>query len=242
MGIIYCIHNLTTNKKYIGQTVEKLQRRVLRHFRTINETKISRAIQKYSKYNFVYGIVEEVEDANLLDVREQYWIKFYDTVENGFNIKEGGKCARGFKQSQSSIEKRRQKLIGKSLSAEHKQKISKAHMGKVLSKETVDKMIAYRTGRNLTENCKEKISRSHSKNTYELTNKDGTTLIIKNLSKFCKENNLHQSAFVRIMNGERKYYKNWTIKKLDSGQEEEYNNGDKLKKSFSGFKFDGFNS
>ena len=29
---------------------------------------------------------------------------------------------------------------------------------------------------------------------------------------------------------------------LDSGQEEEYNNGDKLKKSFSGFKFDGFNS
>ena len=32
---------------------------------------------------------------------------------------------------------------------------------------------------------------------------------------FCKENNLHQSAFVRIMNGERKYHKNWTIKKLD---------------------------
>jgi archaellum biogenesis ATPase FlaH len=29
---------------------------------------------------------------------------------------------------------------------------------------------------------------------------------------------------------------------LDSGQEEEYNNVDKLKKSFSGFKFDGFNS
>ena len=116
MGIIYCIHNLTTNKKYIGQTVEKLQRRILRHFRTINETKIGRAIQKYSKYNFVYGVVEEVEDANLLDVREQYWIKFYDTVENGFNIKEGGKCARGFKQSQCSIEKRRQKLIGKPLS------------------------------------------------------------------------------------------------------------------------------
>ena len=67
MGIIYCIHNLSTNKKYIGQTVEKLQRRVVRHFRAINETKISRAIQKYSKYDFVYGIVEEVDDRNLLD-------------------------------------------------------------------------------------------------------------------------------------------------------------------------------
>jgi len=215
MGIIYSIHNLTSGKKYIGQTVEKMQRRVVRHFRTVNETKISRAIQKYSKYDFVYGIVEEVEDKNFLDVREQYWIKFYDTVENGFNIKEGGKCARGFKQSQSSIEKRKQKLIRKSLTEEHKQKLSKAHKGKILSKETVDKMIAYRTGRNLTESCKEKISKSHSKNTCKLKSLDGIIFIVKNLSKFCKENNLQQSAFVMIMNGERKHHKNWTIKKLD---------------------------
>ena len=215
MGIIYSIHNLTSGKKYIGQTVEKMQRRVVRHFRTVNETKISRAIHKYSKYDFVYGIVEEVEDKNFLDVREQYWIKFYDTVENGFNIKEGGKCARGFKQSQSSIEKRKQKLIRKSLTEEHKQKLSKAHKGKILSKETVDKMIAYRTGRNLTESCKEKISKSHSKNTCKLKSLDGIIFIVKNLSKFCKENNLQQSAFVMIMNGERKHHKNWTIKKLD---------------------------
>jgi group I intron endonuclease len=215
MGIIYCIHNLSTGKKYIGQTVEKLQRRVVRHFRTINETKISRAIQKYSKYDFVYGIVEEVDSRNLLDEREKFWIQHYDSVNNGFNIKEGGKCARGFKQSKSSIEKRRQKLLGRPLSEEHKQKLREVHKGKILSKETVDKMIKYRTGKNLTKSCKEKISQSHSKNTYKLTNKDGTTLTIKNLSKFCKENNLHQSAFVRIMNGERKYHKNWTIKKLD---------------------------
>ena len=215
MGIIYCIHNLTTGKKYIGQTIEKLQRRVFRHFRTINETKISRAIQKYSKYDFVYGIVEEVENRNLLDEREKYWIQYYNSVDNGFNIKEGGKCSRGFKQSQSSIEKRRQKLLGKSLSEEHKQKISKAHKGKVLSKETIDKMIAYRTGRNLSESCRQKISESHSKNTYELKNENGITLVIKNLSKFCKENNLSQGYFSRMIKGERKTYKGWTIKVLD---------------------------
>jgi len=238
MGIIYCIHSLSTGKKYIGQTIEKMQRRVLRHFRTINETKISRAIQKYSKYDFVYGIVEEVEDKNLLDEREQYWIKYYDSIDNGFNIKEGGKCARGFKQSKSSIEKRRKKLIGRPLSEEHKQKLSKAHKGKVLSKETVDKMIAYRTGRKLTKSCKEKISQSHSKNTYELKNKDGTILIIKNLAKFCRDNNFSQSYFSRILREERKTYKGWSIKILDSGQEEEYNDEDKKpKKSFEGFKF-----
>jgi len=215
MGIIYCIHNLTTNKKYIGQTVEKLQRRVLRHFRTINETKISRAIQKYSKNNFVYGIIEEVSDESLLDEKEKYWIQYYNTVNDGFNIKEGGKCSRGFKQSQNSIEKRRQKLIGKTLTKEHKQKISKAHKGKVLSKETVDKMISYRTGRKLTEICKEKISKSHSKNTYELKNINGIILVIKNLSQFCKENNLSQSYFSRMLKGERKTYKGWNIRILD---------------------------
>jgi len=239
MGIIYCIHSLSTGKKYIGQTIEKMQRRVLRHFRTINETKISRAIQKYGKYDFVYGIVEEVKDKNLLDEREQYWIKHYDSVDNGFNIQEGGKCARGFKQSESSIEKRRQKLIGRPLSEEHKKSISKAHKGKVLSRETVDKMIAYRTGKKLTKSCKEKISQSHSKNTYELKNEDGTILIIKNLAKFCRDNNFSQSYFSRILRGERKTYKGWTIKILDSGQEDEYNDNEdkKLKKSFEGFKF-----
>ena len=101
------------------------------------------------------------------------------------------------------------------MSEEHKQKISRAHKGKILSKETVDKMIAYRTGRNLTESCKQKISKAHSKNTYELKNQNGTTLIIKNLSKFCKENKLSQSYFSRILKGERKSYKGWTIKILD---------------------------
>lgn len=239
MAIIYCIHSLSTGKKYIGQTIEKMQRRVLRHFRTINETKISRAIQKYSKYDFVYGIVEEIEDRNLLDEREQYWIKYYNSVDNGFNIKEGGKCARGYKQSQSSIEKRRQKLIGKSLSEDHKKKISKSHIGKVLSKETVDKMIAYRTGKKLTDSCKEKISLSHSKNIYELKNIDGTILIVRNLAKFCRDNKFSQSYFTRILKGKRKTYKGWTIKILDSGQEEEYNDNEdkKFKKSFEGFKF-----
>jgi len=240
MGIIYCIHNLSTGKKYIGQTVEKLQRRVLRHFRTINETKISRAVQKYSKYDFVYGIVEEVSNVNFLDDREKYWIQFYDTVNNGFNIKDGGKCSRGFKQSKSSIEKRRQKLIGKPLSDRHKQKISIAHKGKVLSKETIDKMISYRTGRKLTESCKGKISKSHSKNTYELKNSDGTILIIKNLAKFCRENNLHQSYFTRILKGERKSYKGWSIKILDNGDDTGYDDEEQpqsFKNKFGGFKF-----
>ena len=100
-------------------------------------------------------------------------------------------------------------------------------------------MITYRTGRKLTESCKEKISQSHSKNTYELKNIDGTILIVKNLAKFCRDNKFSQSYFTRILKGKGKTYKGWTIKILDSGQEDEYNNDEdkKPKKSFEGFKF-----
>jgi len=99
-------------------------------------------------------------------------------------------------------------------------------------------MVAYRTGRNLTDSCKQKISKAHSKNIYELKNIDGTILIIKNLAKFCRDNNFSQSYFTRILKGERKTYKGWSIKKLDSGQEEEYTYKESKKTDkFSGFKF-----
>jgi len=62
-------------------------------------------------------------------------------------------------------------------------------------------------------------------------------LIIKNLAKFCRENNFSQSYFTRILKGERKTYKGWSIKKLDSGQEEEYTYEEDKKSKFSGFKF-----
>lgn len=224
IGIIYCIHNTRTGKKYIGQTTGNLNKRVMRHFRTINDTKISRSIVKYGKENFIYGIIEEICDKNDLDKKEEYWIKYYDTVNAGYNIKYGGKSSSGYKQTQKSIQKRIEKLKGKKLSEEHKLKISKSHLGKKLSPETINKMCKSRTGKPKSLSCRKKISEAHSKNYYKLTHKNGNFLVIKNLAQYCRDNNLNQSYFSRILKGERKSYKGWSIEKLDKNKISEYTN------------------
>ena len=41
--------------------------------------------------NFSFSILEEC-DVSIIDEREKYWIAFYDTKNNGFNLTTGGEC------------------------------------------------------------------------------------------------------------------------------------------------------
>ena len=50
---------------------------------------IHKAINKYGKSNFTIEVIEEVESTNLND-REKYWIRYYDSYNNGYNSTEGG--------------------------------------------------------------------------------------------------------------------------------------------------------
>ena len=54
---------------------------------------IKRAILKYGKEHFQINLLEEVEES-LLDEREIYWIKIYDSFHNGYNLTEGGNSNR----------------------------------------------------------------------------------------------------------------------------------------------------
>ena len=47
------------------------------------------AIKKYGKDAFTFEILEECIPEQLNE-RESYWIKYYDTVNNGYNCSEGG--------------------------------------------------------------------------------------------------------------------------------------------------------
>lgn len=89
---IYIIKNDINNKVYIGQAVNT-QNRWWHHLSDAKKNKkysiIDRAINKYGKEHFYYEIIEsQIEDYN---VREQYWIKKYNSrVPNGYNIAIGG--------------------------------------------------------------------------------------------------------------------------------------------------------
>ena len=93
-GFIYKITNKINGKSYIGQTIQNVKERFYQHCATkcsqaILNMVIHKAINKYGKSNFTIEVIEEVESTNLND-RERYWIKYYDSYNNGYNSTEGG--------------------------------------------------------------------------------------------------------------------------------------------------------
>ena len=93
-GFIYKITNKVNGKSYIGQTIQNVKERFYQHCATkcsqaILNMVIHKAINKYGKSNFTIEVIEEVESTNLND-RERYWIRYYDSYNNGYNSTEGG--------------------------------------------------------------------------------------------------------------------------------------------------------
>lgn len=90
MGCIYMYTNKINGMKYIGQTICKLNKRHHEHlFR--DDSYIDRALRKYGEDSFILEVLEDnIEDSNLLNEREVYWINFYDSFNNGYNLTKGG--------------------------------------------------------------------------------------------------------------------------------------------------------
>lgn len=95
---IYCIENIETNKKYIGQAVD-IQDRWRRHIGDLNRNAhcndyLQNAWNKYGKDGFKFYIIESC-DVEQLDEKEIYYIDFYNTMDRnyGYNMKSGGQLS-----------------------------------------------------------------------------------------------------------------------------------------------------
>ena len=100
---IYKITNKINNHAYIGQSVD-INGRINRHKRdskNINSEvynyPLYKAFRKYGIENFSFEILEECKKEELNE-REIYWISFYDTVKNGYNVSRGGQSPCSFNQ------------------------------------------------------------------------------------------------------------------------------------------------
>lgn len=100
-GVIYCIENIITHKKYIGQAKSYILKKgkIVKHglsgrFEThIKDAlsgknscpKLYNSLVKYGKDNFSISLIEicHLEDLNK---KETYHIKKFNTVEDGYNI------------------------------------------------------------------------------------------------------------------------------------------------------------
>ncbi len=87
----------------------------------------------------------------------------------------------------------------------------KANFGRKWSDEYKQNMSKIITGRPIK--WKDKISKSNSKN-WLITKPDGTKTEIKNLQKYCKENNLNSSKMCSVASGLRRHHKNYICERV----------------------------
>ena len=92
---IYKITNKLNNKVYIGCSKNIQHRWIAHKSESVLENNpqynysIHKAFRKYGIDNFSFEIIESTEEKDLFD-KEKYWIKFYDSYNNGYNETLGG--------------------------------------------------------------------------------------------------------------------------------------------------------
>lgn len=118
--IIYKTTNLINNKIYIGQSKNNYS-----HYYGSGKL-IKKALKKYGVLNFKKEIlVDNIDDLDMLNNLEIYYINLYNSIKNGYNIHKGGRgnteeC--NYKISNHLINNKFR--LGKKLRQEHKDRIS----------------------------------------------------------------------------------------------------------------------
>ena len=111
---VYKITNNKNNKVYIGQTIRPVRDRFNRHMNdamhNVLDTHFARAIRKYGPESFSVEIIDTAENQDELNLKEQYWIRYYDAVNSGYNETDAiQKCGGNTYQSKTPEEL---KIIG----------------------------------------------------------------------------------------------------------------------------------
>jgi len=158
---IYKITNNINGKSYIGLKSKAVEESENYYG---SGTLINKAIDKYGKENFTKEILErDINSHEILNDREIYWIEYFNTFNEGYNLTRGGQGNLGRvisketrkklseaakKQFRNGVseevrERIRQKAIGRKKSPHSKEtkfKIAKAATGRIMSQEERDKI------------------------------------------------------------------------------------------------------
>lgn len=107
--IVYKITNTINGKVYIGQTINTLEKRFNRHktdaLNNILNTHFARAIRQYGIDAFAAEIIDTAKTQEELTEKEQYWIHFYNSVQEGYNETDAAeKCGGNTYQSKNDEE------------------------------------------------------------------------------------------------------------------------------------------
>jgi len=145
--------NRINGKEYIGQTTKNLNFRINNHISdAIGHKKtmyFHSAIRKYGPKSFDWEVLHECVNIHDLNKLEIYYIKLYDTNNNGYNLNTGGGNAVPSKETKQRMSIAQNKckrtgkdhhFYGKHHSEETKRKLSELNKGHKVPKETRQKI------------------------------------------------------------------------------------------------------
>lgn len=226
--VIYLITNLVNSKKYVGQTLQgREERRWLEHsVFYLNDNKIlHNAIKKHGSENFEFKVIETDIPEGLIDERERYYIKYYNTFYingQGYNMTEGGQGVHGYLHTEETKqqikesnltawqrikeeepERYAQLCLNRSLSNKGKPKSDahKALLSKIASERTGEKNPFF--GKHFSEKSKELLREAKAQNLSQINAYDLQTGKLWKTFRFAteaiQELDLQPSANSRIL-------------------------------------------
>tara|TARA_R110000868_G_scaffold124490_10_gene329150 strand:+ start:9626 stop:10237 length:612 start_codon:yes stop_codon:yes gene_type:complete len=158
------------------------------------------AIRTYGWENFDWEVVEQSEDyTEMSTLREEFYIRKFNTHYidgDGYNMTFGGEGT-----------------LGWSPSAETRQRISEANIGKDAWNKGKPSPWCSERNRNSRGTKRPKQEKE-----YLITDPTGKVYHIKGLMKFCKEHNLHTGNMSSVARGKLGHYKKWLCTTFQSNE------------------------
>jgi hypothetical protein len=140
-------------------------------------------------------IIEETINANEAEV---FWIEYFRSI--GVNLTNGTVGGDGGKVTEDVALKISQALIGKPKSQAMKDKLSKSKLGILFTDEHKAKLGKHRIGSTMSDELRDKIYQANVK-TYRITDPSGKEIVVTDLSKFAKDNNLTVQRLYQLASG-----------------------------------------
>lgn len=198
---IYKVTNKVNGKIYIGFDSNWPKRKYSHksYSKTDNYFyKFYNAIRKYGWETFEWEVIcQSLDGEYLLSILEPYFIEYYDSYRNGYNITKGGEGRLGAFHTKEAIQKMKNKVFSKNT----REKMSKSSIGIKHTLETKNKL------------SKQRMNNNYSAKNYILIEPSGIIHTITNLAKFCKNNpqyNLNYNS-MRHYPTNNNIYKGWKI-------------------------------
>ncbi len=210
--IIYKTTNLVNGKSYIGKTVREWNG-------YLGSGKIIlRAIEKYGREYFKREILERCSREELSE-REIYWIA---KLKPDYNIAKGGEGGDTFTNNPNKDiirEKIRKIHKGRKNTQETRRRMSEVRMGIKFTEEHKKNLCIARRKRVTTEETKRRMSKAMKGKInikkYIMIDPDGNEYITEQgLTLFCEMRNLQSAIMHKVLNGERKHHRGWTIRTI----------------------------